>query len=64
MVDDCVLADAGTYLPDELDWHGFAMVEFKYDPYDGRSKYIEIDLRFWGSLPLAVLIAIKLNLYR
>jgi predicted ATP-grasp superfamily ATP-dependent carboligase len=30
------------------------MVEFRYDPRDGLPKLMEINPRFWGSLPLAV----------
>ena len=37
-----------------LDWFGVAMVEFRYDPRDGLPKLMEINPRFWGSLPLAV----------
>ena len=37
-----------------LGWFGVAMVEFRYDPRDGRPKLMEINPRFWGSLPLAV----------
>jgi len=38
----------------ELRWTGPVMVEFKVDQRDGRAKLIEINGRFWGSLPLAV----------
>lgn len=38
----------------ELGVHGVAMVEFKKDPRDGVLKLMEINGRFWGSLPLAV----------
>jgi predicted ATP-grasp superfamily ATP-dependent carboligase len=37
-----------------LEWFGVAMVEFRYDPRDGLPKLMEINPRFWGSLPLAV----------
>ena len=37
-----------------LDWFGVAMVEFRYDPRDGLPKLMEINPRFWGSLPLAI----------
>jgi len=37
-----------------LRWHGVAMVEFK-DPGNGHAPYLmEINGRFWGSLPLAI----------
>jgi len=37
-----------------LNWHGVAMVEFKQDRRDGIPKLMEINGRFWGSLPLAI----------
>ncbi|MDD5276194.1 MAG: ATP-grasp domain-containing protein [Methylovulum sp.] len=37
-----------------IDWHGVAMVEFKHCEKTGESRLIEINGRFWGSLPLAV----------
>jgi predicted ATP-grasp superfamily ATP-dependent carboligase len=42
----------------ELRWTGPVMVEFKVDQRDGRAKLIEINGRFWGSLPLAVLAGV------
>lgn len=39
---------------DALDWEGVAMVEFKRDARDGRPKLMEVNGRFWGSLPLAL----------
>jgi len=44
----------GTALLAELDWDGPAMVEVKRDPRDGRFRLVEVNPRFWGSLPLAV----------
>lgn len=38
----------------ELKWQGPVMVEFKIDANDGRVLLMEINGRFWGSLPLAV----------
>lgn len=37
----------------ELDWDGIAMVEYRHDPATGESALMEINGRFWGSLPLA-----------
>lgn len=37
-----------------LDWHGVAMVEFKIDSRDNTPKIMEINGRFWNSLPLAI----------
>lgn len=36
-----------------LDWEGVAMVEYRHDPVTGRSALMEVNGRFWGSLPLA-----------
>jgi predicted ATP-grasp superfamily ATP-dependent carboligase len=52
--DDPRLDARGTTVLDALDWHGPAMVEFKRDARDGRFKLIEVNPRFWGSLPLAL----------
>lgn len=41
-------------LLEALGWHGVAMVEFKLDRRDGVPKLMEINGRFWNSLPLAV----------
>ncbi len=38
----------------ELQWTGPAMVEFKIDNRDGSIRLMEINGRFWGSLPLAI----------
>ncbi|WP_418280455.1 ATP-grasp domain-containing protein [Halorubrum sp. DTA98] len=46
------LEDAGLRLLDRLDWHGLAMVEFKR--HDGEFKLMEINPRFWSSLPFSV----------
>lgn len=37
-----------------LGYHGVAMVEFRGDPVTGRHWLMEINARFWGSLPLAI----------
>ena len=37
----------------ELAWEGIAMVEYRYDPATGEAALMEINGRFWGSLPLA-----------
>jgi len=46
------LQDAGLRLLEALDWHGLAMVEFKRD--DGEFKLMEVNPRFWSSLPFSV----------
>lgn len=49
-----VLLEASTKLMRALRWHGVAMVEFKWNPDDQTYSLMEINGRFWGSLPLAV----------
>ena len=41
-------------LLDSLNWHGLAMVEFKYDSSSGQGWFIEINPRLWGSIHLAI----------
>lgn len=48
------LLDASASLIRSLRWHGVAMVEFKYAAHSGEYRLMEINGRFWGSLPLAV----------
>jgi predicted ATP-grasp superfamily ATP-dependent carboligase len=48
------MVDAATRLLESLAWDGVAMVEFKLDPRDGTPKLMEINGRFWNSLPLAI----------
>jgi predicted ATP-grasp superfamily ATP-dependent carboligase len=36
-----------------LDWEGQAMVEYRYEADSGRYWLMEVNGRFWGSLPLA-----------
>jgi predicted ATP-grasp superfamily ATP-dependent carboligase len=47
------IVDQAKVLLQALRWYGVAMVEFKVDPRDGIPKLLEINPRFWGSLPLA-----------
>jgi predicted ATP-grasp superfamily ATP-dependent carboligase len=47
------MVDAATRLLEALAWNGVAMVEFKLDQRDGTPKLMEINGRFWNSLPLA-----------
>ena len=51
---DPVLLDASARLLKSLQWHGVAMVEFKREPATGEYRLMEINGRFWGSLPLAI----------
>ena len=52
-VDAPEIRNLGVKMLEELGWHGVAMVEFKLDNC-GKPKFLEINPRFWGSLPLAV----------
>jgi len=44
----------GKKILDHLDWHGVAMVEFKYDPQTERLCLMEINPKFWGSTELGL----------
>ena len=46
--------DDGSRLLQDLHLTGVAMVEFKIDSRDGKAKLLEVNPRFWGSLPLAI----------
>jgi len=48
-----VLLEASRKLIKALNWHGVAMVEFKWQPDTDKYWLMEINGRFWGSLPLA-----------
>jgi protein-tyrosine-phosphatase/predicted ATP-grasp superfamily ATP-dependent carboligase len=48
------LVDAAARLMAALDWTGVAMVEFRVDRARGSWAFLEINGRFWGSLPLAI----------
>ncbi len=47
------LLEASRALVRAMNWHGVAMVEFKLDRATGAFCLMEINGRFWGSLPLA-----------
>lgn len=48
------LLDAGLKLMRAVAYTGVAMVEFKVDPQRGDWVFLEVNARFWGSLPLAL----------
>lgn len=48
------MVEAARSLLETLKWHGVAMVEFKLDARDRIPRLMEINGRFWNSLPLAV----------
>ena len=39
---------------DEMNWHGLAMIEFKYNEETKEAWFIEVNPRLWGSLHLAI----------
>jgi predicted ATP-grasp superfamily ATP-dependent carboligase len=49
------ILEYGLRLLRALNWVGIGMVEFKLDNTDRVPKVLEINPRFWGSLPLAIL---------
>lgn len=63
---DPQLIEYGVRLLKALGWQGVAMVEFKRERSTGRYKLMEINPRFWGSLPLAVAAGVDMPtiLYR
>ncbi|MHB9286501.1 carboxylate--amine ligase [Halobacteriales archaeon Cl-PHB] len=62
-VDIPELGAAGRRLLDELDWHGLAMVEFLRDPTTGEFKLMEVNPRFWTSLPFTVQAGVDFPYY-
>jgi len=46
--------EAARQLMESLEWHGVGMVEFRVDSRTQRPVLMEINPRFWGSLPLAI----------
>jgi carbamoylphosphate synthase large subunit len=51
---DPALLRSGKAILDALQWHGVAMVEFKYRPEVGDYVFIEVNGKFWGSAELAL----------
>jgi protein-tyrosine-phosphatase/predicted ATP-grasp superfamily ATP-dependent carboligase len=60
---DPLLADQAVALLRELQWEGVAMVEFKRDRVQGKSVLMEVNGRYWGSLPLAIGAGIDFPFY-
>jgi len=61
---DPALVESGITLLKALEWRGVAMVEFKQNRSTGEYKLLEINPRFWGSLPLAMHCGIDFPLYQ
>ena len=60
---DATLLDFSVRLLRALDWNGVAMVEFRHDSATGETALMEVNGRFWGSLPLNIEAGIDFPLY-
>jgi protein-tyrosine-phosphatase/predicted ATP-grasp superfamily ATP-dependent carboligase len=57
------LAAQAIRLLQTVEWEGAAMVEFRCDPSTGRTALMEINGRYWGSLPLTVQAGLDVPFY-
>jgi predicted ATP-grasp superfamily ATP-dependent carboligase len=57
------LAEQAIALLRELNWQGVAMVEFRHDRLNDRPVLMEVNGRYWGSLPLAIHAGIDFPFY-
>lgn len=57
------LAEQAIALLRKLNWEGVAMVEFKVDRESGRAALMEVNGRYWGSIPLAIGAGIDFPFY-
>ncbi|MEP7065123.1 MAG: ATP-grasp domain-containing protein [Gemmatimonadota bacterium] len=60
---DPKLLNYATRLLRALEWDGLAMVEFRHDSATGETALMEVNGRFWGSLPLNIAAGIDFPLY-
>ena len=60
---DPKLLDYSTRLLRALEWDGVAMVEFRHDAATGETALMEVNGRFWGSLPLNEAAGVDFPLY-
>jgi protein-tyrosine-phosphatase len=60
---DPELTEQAVALLRKLNWEGVAMVEFKWDRAERRSVLMEVNGRYWGSLPLAIGAGIDFPFY-
>ncbi len=49
-----VMFEHGRKFLSHVKWQGLAMVEFKLDTRDGTPRFMEVNPRVWGSMPLAM----------
>jgi predicted ATP-grasp superfamily ATP-dependent carboligase len=57
------MAEWSVTLLREIGWEGIAMVEFKHNRANGQSKLLEVNGRYWGTIPLAVLAGVDFPFY-
>src|SRR5665213_2641770 len=57
------LLDYSVRLLNALEWEGVAMVEFRHDSTTGETALMEVNGRFWGSLPLNTSAGVDFPLY-
>lgn len=60
---DPMLLDHSMRLMRALEWEGVAMVEFRHDRETGETALMEVNGRFWGSLPLNTIAGVDFPLY-
>lgn len=60
---DPTLLDYSMRLMRALEWEGVAMVEFRHDRETGETALMEVNGRFWGSLPLNTIAGVDFPLY-
>lgn len=53
LAENADLLERSQHLLQRMGWEGAAMVEYRFDPATGEARLMEINGRFWGSLPLA-----------
>ncbi len=60
---DPKLGELAVSLLRQIEWQGVALVEYRYDPSDGRFALMEINGRYWGSLFLPYLAGVDFPYY-
>jgi predicted ATP-grasp superfamily ATP-dependent carboligase/protein-tyrosine-phosphatase len=60
---DPMLLEYSVRLLRAIEWDGVAMVEFRHDRDTGQAALMEVNGRFWGSLPLAVAAGVDFPYY-
>ena len=52
--DNDIIRENSEKILKSVDYHGLAMVEFKYNKNTGQYWFIEVNPRMWGSMPFAI----------